>query len=204
MANYNYQKNPIIDLDPSLLSTIFEAQTNWHVITGAPCSGKTTIIDLLSKKGYKIVPEVGRMYVEEEISKGRTLEEIRKNCVAFDYAICELTLKIESDLQHKEVLFLDRAFPDSLAFFQQFGLDPNEILPKCFHHHYASVFVLDRFPSIKDAARIEDDIAADFLDKQLASNYRALGYAVVRVPAYLPEERCMYILDKLYTQGLTA
>ena len=33
------------DLNPDLLSFSFEVQTHWHAITGAPCSGKTTLID---------------------------------------------------------------------------------------------------------------------------------------------------------------
>ena len=45
-------------LDPDLLPTPFEVQTNWHVITGAPCSGKTTLIDQLADKGFHTVPEV--------------------------------------------------------------------------------------------------------------------------------------------------
>ena len=36
------------ELDPDILSTPFGVQTNWHVITGAPCSGKTTLIDQLA------------------------------------------------------------------------------------------------------------------------------------------------------------
>ena len=39
-----------IELDPDLLSTPFGVQTNWHVITGAAGSGKTTLIDLLADK----------------------------------------------------------------------------------------------------------------------------------------------------------
>ena len=32
------------ELDPALLSTPFEVQTNWHVITGAASCGKTTFM----------------------------------------------------------------------------------------------------------------------------------------------------------------
>ncbi|MHC4071894.1 MAG: AAA family ATPase, partial [Planctomycetota bacterium] len=41
------------ELDPDLLATPFGIQTNWHVITGAPCSGKTTLIDQLADKGFR-------------------------------------------------------------------------------------------------------------------------------------------------------
>jgi predicted ATPase len=197
MDKNTFLHNQIIELENESLKNIFKAQTNWHVITGAPCSGKTTIIRLIEEKGYKVVHEVGRMYIEQEVSKGRTLEELRLDGAAFDYAIRDLTLKVESALRHKDLIFLDRAFPDSLAFFQQFGLNPNEILPQCFFHRYASVFILDRFPTQKDDARVEDEAAAEFLDKQLSLNYKALGYDVIRVPVLPPEKRCLFVLDHL-------
>jgi hypothetical protein len=32
------------ELDSDLLSTPFQVQTNWHVLTGAACAGKTTTL----------------------------------------------------------------------------------------------------------------------------------------------------------------
>ena len=66
------------ELDPDLLSTPFRVQTNWHVITGASCSGKTTLIDQLAGKGFQTFPEVARQYFAREIAKGRTMDEIRE------------------------------------------------------------------------------------------------------------------------------
>jgi predicted ATPase len=54
------------ELDPDLLSTPFRVQTNWHVITGAPSSGKTTLIDQLAAKGFRTVPEGARLYIERD------------------------------------------------------------------------------------------------------------------------------------------
>ena len=53
----------LTELDPDLLSTPFEVQTNWHVITGAPCSGKSTLIDQLANHGFQTVPESARLYI---------------------------------------------------------------------------------------------------------------------------------------------
>jgi Flp pilus assembly CpaF family ATPase len=36
------------ELTPDLLSTPFKVQMNWHVIAGAPSSGKTTLIGQLA------------------------------------------------------------------------------------------------------------------------------------------------------------
>jgi len=190
------------ELDLDLLSTPFGVQTNWHVITGAPCSGKTTLIDQLADKGFQTVPETGRQYIEREMARGRTIDEIRENEATFARLIRDMQLRIEGGLRANDVTFLDRAFPDCLAFHRVRGLNPNEILAQCFHHRYASVFVLDRLPVQKDGVRTEDDASAGLLDEWLARDYNALGYSVVRVPVLSPEERLAFVLDRLSEEGL--
>jgi predicted ATPase len=172
------------------------------VITGAPCCGKTTLINLLAGKGFQTVPEIGREYIEREMAKGRTIDEIRESEVDFCYRIRDMTLERESGLRAKERFFLDRALPDCLTFYRLAGLDPNQVLPQCFHHQYASVFVLDRFPFQLDGVRIEGDAASGFADEWLARDYGALGYSVVRVPVLSPEERLAFVLNSLAERGL--
>jgi predicted ATPase len=185
------------ELDPNLLSTPFGVQTNWHVITGAPCSGKTTLIDQLADKGFRTVPETGRQYVEREVARGRTIDEIRQSEATFARAIEDMQLRIEGGLRANDVTFLDRAFPDCLTYHRVCGLNPNQILAECFHHRYASVFVLDRLPVQQDGVRTEDDATAGFLDEWLARDYSALGYSVVRVPVMSAEERLAFVLESL-------
>lgn len=201
MIDIHKQNSTAIELDPDLLSTPFRIQTKWHVITGAPCSGKTTLIDLVAARGFLSVPEVGRKYIEREIAKGRTIDEIRASDVAFASMIKDLQLEIERGLKATEVIFLDRALPDCLAYFRLAGLNPNEILPECFYHRYASVFVLDRLPVQHDGVRTEPDVTADLLDEWLARDYSALGYGVVRVPVLPPEKRLAFVNEILAGQG---
>lgn len=136
------------------------------------------------------------------MAKGRTIGEIRENPAALTSILTDVTLRTEHRLRAHDVLFLDRAFPDCLAFARLHGLNPNEILADCFQHRYASVFLLDRFPVYQDGVRTEDDIAADFLDEWLARDYGALGYDVVRVPVLSPHERLAFVLEHLSEQGL--
>ena len=189
-------------LDRNLLTTPFRVQTKWHVITGAPCSGKTTLIDQLDDKGFQIVPESGRQYFEREMAKGRTLAEIRES-EADERGMKDLQVNIEHGLRAKEVTFLDRAIPDSLVFYRISGLDPNEILAECFHHRYASVFILDCLPVIQDEVRTEDEVIAKLIDEWLDRDYSALGYRVVRVPVLPPPERLVFVLEWISETGLT-
>lgn len=190
------------ELDPDLLSTPFVIQTNWHVMTGAPCSGKTTLIDQLADKGFQTVPEIGREYIEREMTRGRTIDEIRANEAGLARAIKDMQLGIEHRLRAIDAVFLDRALPDCLTFYRVRGLNPNEMLPECFYHHYASVFILDPLPFQENGARDDDAALAGYLDEWLARDYTALGYSVVRVPVLSPEERLAFVLERLSGQGL--
>jgi predicted ATPase len=189
------------ELDPDLLSTPFRVQTNWHVITGAARSGKTTLIDLLAEKGFQTVPETGRQYLEREMARGRTLDEIFES-ETDERGMKDLQLRIEHGLRAIDVVFLDRALPDSLTYYRASGLSPNEFLAECFHHRYASIFVLERLPFQQNGARIEDDAFAGLLDEWLARDYHTLGYSVVRVPVLSPQERLAFVLERLSEQGL--
>jgi predicted ATPase len=80
------------ELDPDLLSTPYRLQTNWHVITGAPCSGKTTLIGELAAKGFRTVPESGRAYVERERAQGRTTDELLEDGAALQRGILGLQM----------------------------------------------------------------------------------------------------------------
>lgn len=182
--------------DPNILSSSFKLQTNWHVITGATCSGKTTLINQLADKGFQIVPEVARQYYESE-SKKRTIGQDREKLVALSRDLTDILLITESGLRASDVLFLDRAFPDQLTYYRIHGLNPNKILADCFHHRYASVFILDRFSFNPDGVRYEDEKTAEFLDEWHARDYSALGYDVVRVPVIPPAERVAFVLEKL-------
>ena len=191
------------ELDPGLLSTPFRVQTNWHVITGAPCCGKTTLIDQLADKGFQTVPETARLYIEREMAKGRTIHPIRANAAALQRGIKDMQLGIERGLRAIDVAFLDGAVPGSLAFFRVAGLNPNEILAECFHHRYASVFMLDPLPFQPDDQRVEEMAAiAGYLDECHTRDYSALGYQVVRVPVLPAAERLAFVLERLSEQGL--
>lgn len=191
------QKQPTGKLNLDSLSMRFKIQTNWHVITGAPCSGKTTVIDLLASHGYQTVTEVGRKYIEGELAKGRSLEEIRANDRELAPILQKLQVESEDKLLHDDTLFLDRALPDCLGFSRLLGLDPNEILPECFHHRYASVFILDLLPYHKDSVRNEDDATSKLLDQWIFQDYCSLGYDVVRVPILSPQDRMTFIMSRV-------
>jgi predicted ATPase len=188
------------ELDPDILSTPFRIQTNWHVITGAACSGKTTLIDQLADKGFHTAPEVARQYIEKELAKGRMLDEIRQDRATFTCQVYDMMVESERVLRAGKVTFLDRALPDGFAFYRFAGMNPNEILPDCFQNRYASVFLLNRLPYHQDGVRAADDTTADYFDEWTERDYSSLGYKVIRVPVLSLAERLGFVLEKLSGQ----
>ena len=115
------------ELDPNLLAAPFKVQTKWHVITGAPCSGKSTLIAHLADNGFRTAPEAARQYFEREMATtGRTIEDVRKDVASIVQGILGMMLEIERGLVANELVCLDRGYPDNFAFLRQIGLDPNE------------------------------------------------------------------------------
>jgi predicted ATPase len=190
------------ELDADLLRTPFGVQTKWHVITGTLSSGKSTLIEQIAEQGFKTVPETARRYIDSQVARGRTIEEVRGCPTTLQRGVNEMMLRIELGLPVKEVLFLDRAFPDALAFSRANGVNPNEILADCFHRRYLTVFLLERFPVEQDGVRYHDDAAADLIESWHTRDYRSLGYEVVRVPVLAPDERLAFVLDKLSEREL--
>lgn len=184
-----------IPLKASVLETPFEIQTAWYVISGAPSSGKTTLIHQLADQGFQVAEEGARRYMEGELAKGRTIEDIHGHPVQLQHAILAAQLEVERHLPPNACVFLDSAVPDCLAWYRAFGLDPNCPLRECFHFRYASVFVLDPLPLSLDGLRFDEHALPTFLHQWHVHDYSALGYQVTAVPALPPEARLAFVLE---------
>ena len=173
-------------------------QTNWYVVTGGPSSGKTTTVNLLRGRGYETTIEHARHYLDTRRINGKTVEEVRKNQLEFQLGILEMQIEQENSLQKDDVVFLDRAIPDSLAYYRFLNLPPDkklsDILPKVF---YKKIFILDRLPLIRDYARTEDEAAQKTIHELLTEVYESLPFPVVHVPDLPPMDRVDFILNNL-------
>ena len=121
--------------------------TNWYVITGGPSSGKTTTVDLLRARGYRTAIEDARLYIDLQRLGGRTVEEIRGRQVEFQRNVLAMQLAQEASLDRDELVFLDRAVPDSLVYYRFLGIEPDAaLLDAIVRSRYRKVFVMDLLP----------------------------------------------------------
>lgn len=179
--------------------------TNWHVITGGPSSGKTTMIRLLAQRGYRTTIEHARHFIDTQRVTGRTVAEIRANQREFQRAVLLMQLKQEQALDPDELCFLDRALPDSLAYYRYLELEPEpELLAALKTASYRKVFALDLLPLARDYARTESGPAQRQIHALLIEVYEELGYVVERVPVLEVEPRLEFILARVEMQSASA
>ena len=172
--------------------------TNWFVITGGPSTGKTTVINILAKRGYKTTIEHARHYIDTMKDEGETVEEIRANKRKFQLGILDMQIEQEAELSPDETVFLDRAIPDALAYYKFLKLDIDTLLLKAIERvSYKGIFILDRLPFVRDYARTEDEVAQIKIHNLIIEVYESLGFPVVFVPVLSPEERVDFILNNI-------
>jgi predicted ATPase len=94
-----------------------------------------------------------------------------------------------------ELVFFDRAVPDSIGYYRLEGLNPDEPIKKSKQTKYKKIFFFERLKFEKDAIRSEDDRIAARLDRLLKESYQMLGYDLIPVPLMSVEERIQFILD---------
>ena len=122
-------------------------QTNWYVITGGPNSGKTCVINYLAYIGYLIRPEIARMIIDDEISKGKKLEQIRVNEVKFLKEITKLKIQVEDSTLPEQVVFWDRGIPDDIAYLNYYKADATFQIEAVQKRRYKEIFLLEMLPN---------------------------------------------------------
>jgi predicted ATPase len=177
--------------------SVLNDNERWYVITGPPCCGKSTTIELLANRGFMVRPEVARAYIDEETLRGRKIQDIRSDMHGFQSEIMRRAIASELSLTKDEPVFLDRGVPDSLAYFLLYGISPEPYVSYIRSSQYRKVFYLDPPDAYAtDYARIESAGERDRLARLLWTVYTDLGFCIERVPA-LPElDRIEYVLAR--------
>ena len=170
-----------------------------YVISGGPATGKTSVINELEKKGYKVLKEAAReVSLKDKRFQGKSTKEINKK--EFQEAIFELQMKeIEKLKDNKEVIFSDRGLGDTLAYYVVNKLRVpkyQDIYAKKFR--YAGVFILEPLDFYKqDELRQESKTEAEKIHKTIAETYELLGYYAINILFMSVEERVEFIISKI-------
>ena len=171
------------------------------VISGGPGTGKSSIIDELSKKGYKIFEESSREIIKKYKKLG--YEQL---FLSDPIKFSEILLKnrtnqyIESNNTNSNYCFFDRGIPDILAYLDYKKiLFNNKFKVSAEKYKYDKVFITEPWKKIyrKDQQRYESYEELLEIDKKIKETYKNLRYKYFIIPNTNVVERVNYIIDKI-------
>lgn len=171
-----------------------------YVITGAPCTGKSTLIAHIKTYNYNVFPEVAREIIKQELASNNDNVPWINN-----QGFSELVIKQQlSDYKNASIgiNFYDRAIPDVIAYFNYYKQNnlKEQFYPLAKKHLYQKdVFILPPWKKIyeEDSERKESFEEAIIIHEKLFETYRSLGYKIILVPFASTEERVKFILSHL-------
>jgi predicted ATPase len=171
------------------------------VITGGPGTGKTSIINELTKRNFKCLEEISRQ-ITLQARKDGIDQLFLKDPLLFSELLLNgrKTQFFEaSDLGHN-LVFLDRGIPDVLAYMDFVGDSyPNSFVTACKEHQYDQVFILAPWKEIyiSDTERYESFEQANEIHKHLINTYSKFGYDLIDVPFENVNKRTDFILNSI-------
>jgi predicted ATPase len=94
--------------------------------------------------------------------------------------------------------FLDRGIVDGAGYCTHFDIPLPEGLLEIGQRRYEKVFLLDILPEYRnDEHRKEDAAEALMIHTAIKEAYMSFGYDVVDVPVLPPDERVVFILERI-------
>lgn len=177
-----------------------------YVITGGPGTGKSSIILALEKRGEHVIHEAAADYIRLQQAKGIAEPWLDED---FQKHILKLQVQREARIPHyAERVFIDRGFPDGMAYLEENSPTYKEILGAMNENSYEKVFLIEELSEFKsDEIRRESPEEALSLRKKLEQIYASLGCELIIIPLADVDSRVNLILryidlwDNLYTSS---
>jgi len=168
-------------------------------LTGAACSGKSTIIKELENRGESVIEESAREIILARKDMPLTQDELltRQYMVAAKQLINERAYEKINTSGKLFNLFLDRSMIDVAAYCKfLLGYVPEEIENSVKFAKYSTVFILERLPFEKDCARFENgEEERSKIEELLRETYISYNHYPVTVPVMSINERTDFILN---------
>ena len=170
--------------------------SGWHVLTGGPGAGKTTLIRALEARGFAVSEEAGRGVIRQQAGQGAPApwtNPARFAELMFAWELASLRRARRHDGPH----FFDRGLADTIAYLRLCGLPvPRHMLQAARQTRYGgTVFLLPWWPDIyrTDAERLQTPAEAEATARIVALTWQELGYDLVEVPCAGVEQRLAFI-----------
>ena len=173
---------------------------NKIVITGAPCTGKTSIINILKSRGYLCFDEVSRTLIQLGYKDGIN-NFFKEKPSLFSQKILEGRINQFNESNRiknckNNLIFFDRSIYDTFAY-QKFSSKSFNFPDGYKKYDYQKVFILPTWNSIflNDPERLESFEVSEVIDKSIRSTYSHYNYNLIDVSKTTIKNRIDYILN---------
>ncbi|MGG2035289.1 AAA family ATPase [Pseudomonas paraeruginosa] len=173
------------------------------VFTGAPGTGKTSLLEALRRHGQRCVGEAGRAIIRQQLAN-------RGDALPWANAEAFKTLMLEQALAtwqaHRETagpVFFDRGIVDVLGYARLSRLDEPPALREAANdlRYNRRVFIAPAWEAIyrNDAERRQDFAEALRTERAMREVYAESGYRLLELPRAGIAERLAFVLAHLGT-----
>ena len=170
---------------------------NCIILTGAPGSGKSTILKLLRQSGCACIDEPAREIISEQRLIGGFGVYDRNPSLFLELMLSRAISRFKAIDDTSQIYIFDRGVPDNLAYAALFKLkfDHGWSAAKEFRCN-SRVFFAPNWREIytTDEERTMSFDASCEMGDSLRAIYKTLGYTVVDLPLSSAEERVDFIL----------
>ena len=174
---------------------------SYHIITGGPGAGKTTLIEALAARGHATAGESGRTILQHQRRIDGPAQHQRD---AGLYAELMLARDMENHARMtaaKGPVFFDRGVPELVGYFELMGLSvPAHFERAAARYRYnAAVFIAPPWPEIyaHDAERKQSLGEMQRSYDAAAAIYPRLGYSLVELPRVSVDARVAFVLERV-------
>ena len=173
----------------------------FHIVTGGPGSGKTSVIEALAAQGFPHMPEAGRAIIEDQVDIGGLALPWSDRSAFADLMLgWEMRSWREAQAVDGPVLF-DRGIPDVVGYLRLSGLPvPDATMRAARMRRYARrVFIAPHWPAIfaQDAQRKQTAAEAEATHHAMVAVYTEFGYELVPLPLASVAERADFIRSRI-------
>ena len=170
------------------------------VITGAPSTGKTTIINALKKEGYSCAEEISRELIAEQIDIGGNILPW-KDQIAFENQIANIRTLQYLTIPEDCICFFDRSALDCIAYLKLNNLEATtqiiENIKKCNFNKTVFYTPIWKEIYVNDSERKENIEKAIKIENVIINTYRSKGYELIKIPKLPITERVDFIISKI-------
>lgn len=174
---------------------------NFHIVTGGPGSGKSTLIDALERKGFTRSVEAGRGIIRDQMAVGGTALPWYDPAAYAELMLCWEMRSHHIARAHAGPVIFDRGVPDIVGYLRLTGLPVPAHVDKAARTfgYNRRVFLAPPWPEIfeQDAERKQDFGEAEQTCRVMIETYASYGYDLVELPLTPVEERARFVMDRL-------